>query len=135
MQCEEMLRRRGKRVKWKQENERKKEGIEGKGKEGGATIKPNGLELFAPRPTAHKHTHMHAHTHTHSLTHSITHSHTHTCTYSHSLPQGAMAHACLQADRQEEINRALGLVCVCECQRCVSDMLVVAYAMLAEMQC
>jgi len=104
-------------VKGKGKNERNKEGNQGKGKEGGATIKPNGLKLFAPRPTAHKHTH------------------THTRTYSHSPPQGAMAHARLQADRQQEINRALGLVCVCECQRCVSIMLVVAYAMLAEVPC
>ncbi len=95
---------REKRVKWKQENERKKEEIQGKGKEGGASIKPNGLELFAPRPTAHKHIH----------THTYTHSFTHTRTYSHSLPRGVMAHACSQADRQKEINRALGLECVCE---------------------
>lgn len=46
-----------------------------------------------------------------------------------------MAHARLQADRQEEINRAMGLVCVCVCQQCVRNMLVVAYAMLAEVQC
>lgn len=45
-----------------------------------------------------------------------------------------MAHARLQADRQEDISRAVGLACVCECQQCVSDMLVVAYATLAEVQ-
>ena len=108
---------RDERVKWKRE----KEGIQGKGIEGGATIKPNGLKLFAPRPSAHNHPH--------SLTHIRTHTHT------HSLPQGAMAHVCSQADRQEEINRALGPVCVCVCQQCVRDMLVVAYAMQAEVQC
>lgn len=85
--------KRDNRVKWRRENGRERERIWDEGKEGGATIKPNRLELFDPHPTAHKHTH------------------THTYTYYHCLPQGAMVRARSQADRQE-INRALGRVCM-----------------------
>lgn len=54
--------KRDNRVKWRRENGRERERIWDEGKEGGATIKPNRLELFDPHPTAHKHTHTHTHT-------------------------------------------------------------------------
>lgn len=81
--------KRDNRVKWRRENGRERERIWDEGKEGGATIKPNRLELFDPHPTAHKHTH----THTHTIT------------------------ACLREPwcvhvRRQEINRALGRVCM-----------------------
>lgn len=60
--CEDAMQRfvemRDNNIKWKQENERKKEETYSKGKGGGAKIKPNGLKPFAP--TALK-----ASTHTH----------------------------------------------------------------------
>lgn len=106
--------KRDNRVKWRRENGRERERIWDEGKEGGATIKPNRLELFDPHPTAHKHTH----THIHIL----------------SLPASGSHGACTFAGRQAGDQSCSG-TSVYVCKRRVSNMLVAACAVLVKVQC